>query len=339
MPSEITSTPRARASATVRMSRVERYSGTPSRRREPRISRRARAAASSAGVELGDVDALGGPGQRERERVVHAHLDTAAGHLDRDRRRAGAVDDRRDRGGAGARSAGLRLADAALPDAHAHPVAVERRRRPRRSCARESAGARSSRGPSSASANDVGVVDRQHAVRVADRDEAVGDARDRARRDPPAGPRARPARGAPRCGRRRGRGASPVPAPVRTRSSLQPEALGRVGGGDAGAVAGDLGDRAVAVVHDDGDLVVAQRELEHAVGAEPERDVAEQARARRRDRPGRPLDDQEVVPERLPLRDAHGRNGSDQRGCRKRASVEATRAIASPSTHSPGWCA
>ena len=62
-------------------------------------------------------------------------------------------------------------------------------------------------------------------------------------------------------------------------------------------------------------LVVAERDLEHAVGAEAERGVAEQPRARRRERPGRPLDDQEVVPERLPLRDAHGRNGSFQRVC------------------------
>ena len=107
--------------------------------------------------------------------------------------------------------------------------------------------------------------------------------------------------------------ASPAPAPVCTRSSLAPEALGGVGGGDARAVARDLGDRAVAVVHDDRDLVVGQRDLEHAVGAEAERGVAEQPRARRRERPGRPLDDQEVVPERLPLRDAHGRNGSVQR--------------------------
>ena len=92
-------------------------------------------------------------------------------------------------------------------------------------------------------------------------------------------------------------------------------------------------------MHDDGDLAVSQLDLEHAVGTEAERGVAEQAHALRRERPGRLLDDQEVVPEALPLRHSHGRNGSFQRVCRKRASVEATCAMASPSTHSPGWCA
>ncbi len=94
------------------------------------------------------------------------------------------------------------------------------------------------------------------------------------------------------------------------RERVASEPLGGPGDGDAGAVARDLGDGAVEVPDAHRDVGVSRRpELEHAVGAEPGRRVAEDAGAGgvQRERECVPLDEQEVIAERRPLREAHGR--------------------------------
>ena len=167
-----------------------------------------------------------------------------------------AVEHRRDRGGARPGAAGWCLADAALPHAHAQAVASG----PHASMFVRSGSAGGARAAAPGRrAERRRVVHLDHRVRVADRHEAVGDARVGRgeillRADSEAWPRRTAMRPSARTIE-----ASPTPAPVRTRQLAAAEALGRIGDGDAGAVARHLGDRAVAVVHDDRHLVIAER--------------------------------------------------------------------------------
>ena len=199
-------------------------------------------------------------------------------------------------------------------------------------------GCTSSRGPSSLQRERLGIGDGQHGVRVADRDEAVGDARVRRaaillralERRPPeahrdaavvehagvaaAGARAHAQLAASRGARRRRATAMRVPLPEI--SAIEPSRLCTTT-----ATSSPSSDSS-------------------STPSAPSPSAKSQSRRARAGVIGQggSSTTRKWLPSACHFATAWP-NGNDQRGCRKRASVDATRAIASPSTHSPGWCA
>ena len=212
--------------------------------------------------------------------------------------------------------------------------ASRRRRAPTRACARGAAStaddgldvralgearvhARAGAPPRS-SGNASGSSTVEHAVRVADRDEAVGDAGIRRvaillralerglpepHRDAPVGEHASPSPVArarahaqlagARAARRRSATAMRVPLPEI--SAIEPSRLCTTTATSSPSSASS------------------------STPSAPRPSATSQSSRARAGviAPGRLLDDQEVVAERLPFRDAHGPNGNDQRGCQE----------------------